>query len=50
MPYMTISYIWGLFCLIPFILGTSSLVFKAQHFNKYSSVFTLEDKGKGPKA
>ncbi len=36
MHYLTISYIWGVFCLLPFIINIVSLIFKSLSYRKYS--------------
>jgi hypothetical protein len=38
MPYQTISYIWGVFCLIPFIFAISSIIYKSIGYKKYSNI------------
>lgn len=36
MPYQTISYIWGVFCLIPFLFSIISVIYKSVSYKKYS--------------
>lgn len=42
MHYMTIGYIWGVFCLIPFVIGVVSLISKSVSYRKYSSLNLAE--------
>lgn len=35
MPYQTISYIWGVFCLVPFLFALASLIYRSVGYKKY---------------
>lgn len=43
MHYVTISYIWGVFCLLPFAISILSLIFKSISYRKYSLLNYSED-------
>ena len=45
MHYKTIGYIWGIFCLIPFVVGIGSLISKSLAYRKYSNMTFLENTG-----
>lgn len=36
MPYQTISYIWGVFCLIPFVFAVIAVIYKSVSYRKYA--------------
>ena len=38
MPYRTISFIWGVFCLIPFVLDVVSVISQVYVNSKYSKL------------
>lgn len=38
MHYKTIGYIWGVFCVIPFVIGVVSLISKSLSYRKYSNL------------
>jgi Na+/proline symporter len=46
MPYQTISYIWGVFCLIPFVFAIASVIYKSLGYKKYSIVDYSSDNPK----
>jgi hypothetical protein len=43
MPYKTISYIWGVFCLIPFLMAIASLIYRSVGYKKYSALNYAEE-------
>lgn len=48
MHYKTIGYIWGIFCLIPFVIGVGSLISKSIAYRKYSNMSFVENIGQHP--
>ena len=50
MHYRTISYIWGAFCLIPFVISIVSLIFKSLTYRKYSLLDYTSDSHKNNEA
>jgi hypothetical protein len=46
MPYKTISYIWGVFCLVPFVFAIGSLIYRSVGYKKYSILNYSEDNAK----
>lgn len=43
MPYQTISYIWGVFCLLPFLINIASVIYKTVGFRKYEALRQMKD-------
>lgn len=43
MPYKTIRYIWGVFCLIPFLFAIASLIYRSVGYKKYQILNYLDD-------
>ena len=41
LPYRTISYMWGVFCLIPFLINVVSVIARCIHNKKYDAVSRL---------
>ena len=36
MPYQTVAFVWGIFCLPPFLLDVASVISQAYANKKYS--------------
>lgn len=43
MPYLTISYIWGVFCLLPFCINLISMIYKSYTYKKYLTLNYTDD-------
>lgn len=46
MPYKTISYIWGVFNLIPFVFAIASLIYRSVGYKKYQILNYMDDNPK----
>ena len=42
MHYLVITYIWGVFCFLPFLISIGSLIVKSVAYRKYSLLDYVE--------